>query len=207
MSGMRSCWRLCAAFCAALALSSGAPAADPEEYAEQMSPGAAHARLRELLVGDWEMTRRVWQQPGVEPMVMRGRARAEATSGGRYVELRAPLTGGDWGDVTLEAVYGYNGWARRYEMSGRMSHDTGQVFYTGQWDEERGALTLEAEFPIKAEGGPDFVMTMRATLSSEGPDRRKITVIFVYPGMGEHKAIEDILVREAPAVPPARRLY
>lgn len=96
----------------------GEDAMSPEEqmmmqkWQAYMTPGEPHAHMA-WMVGTWDYTTRMWQQPGMPPQESTGTARFEAIMGGRYIAQHAsgPFMGQTFNGMGLS---GYDNMTKKY---------------------------------------------------------------------------------------------
>jgi hypothetical protein len=135
------------------------PAVDPLLLLTQ--PGEHHAHLHRL-VGDWDLTIRVWPTPDAEPIESAGTAEARWILGGRFLWTiyRAELFGKPFEAWSVE---GYDNQARQYVGTWRDTQGTYTLNYLGTCQQPP---VVEGEAPAEVPAVPDGtyrVMTTEVT--------------------------------------------
>ena len=149
-----------------------APAQDPqntdpakmmEEMAKLMAPNENHERLK-ALVGKWNVTTRMWMQPGAPPEETRGTADIKLFPGGRFVQedFRGKIMGKPFSGFALT---GYDNTKQKYQMLWVDSMSTCMTVSEGTVDETGKVVTTVAA-PIdpitKKPAQMKFVMTLES---------------------------------------------
>ncbi len=135
------------------------PAVDPLVLLTE--PGEHHEHL-DRLVGDWDLTIRVWSSPDAEPIESAGTAEARWILDGRFLWTiyRAELFGKPFEAWSVE---GYDNQARQYVGTWRDTQGTYTLIYAGTCQQPPLA---EGEAPVEVPAVPDGtyrVMTTQVT--------------------------------------------
>lgn len=117
-------------------------------YMELAQPGKEHQLLASL-EGNWDMQIKAWTSPGMEPMLMTGKAENKLILGGRF--LLTTSEGGE-GDMYTETLT-LTGFDRRHKKYTVVGYDTWGTYYAtaaGTSDESGRTITMygEDEDPI-----------------------------------------------------------
>jgi hypothetical protein len=112
-------------------------------YMELAQPGKEH-KLLASLEGQWNMEIKVWTSPGMEPMLMTGKAENKMILGGRF--LLTTSDGGE-GDMYTE-THTLTGFDRRHKKYTTVGYDTWGTYYAtaaGTSDESGRTITMYGE--------------------------------------------------------------
>lgn len=119
---------------------------ESEMLATQMElakPGPEHHRLARL-EGEWQLTVRLWMEPGAEPMVFEGTGENRMILGGRFLECRSVSGEGPMQTETLTLI----GFDRRYERYTSVGWDTWGTYYVtaaGPFNDSTRAIVMAGE--------------------------------------------------------------
>lgn len=143
-------------------------------------PGPEHARLCKL-AGDWTVTT-TFRLGDAAPQEFRGKARATAILGGRFVQFDE--TGDEFGQaVARQKVFGFNTAARRYESTWRYTGSTAVMNLTGAAAD--GGKTIAGDAVFAGERGEAQAFTW--DLREVGADTFSSTLVAA-AGEGKPKA-------------------
>lgn len=133
------------------------PEMTPEQQAEMQmwmkaaTPGEEHAHLAEM-AGDWNLSIKMWEEPGAEPSVSAATASSEMVMGGRY--LHETVTGSFMGMPFVgEGLTGYDNVNEEYWSTWVDNMSTGVMTARGNWDEEAHGLVFHGKYPDPVKGG------------------------------------------------------
>lgn len=161
---------------------------DPEMMAAYMklnAPNENHAFLKNF-VGEWEVTAKGWMQPGAEPIVSKGSAKAEMICGGRFLKLefKSTMFGQPFEGIQ---IMGYDNYQKKnisfwidssstafYLTEGSRDEDTKKIVETGVWQDPMG--------------GED--MNVRNTTTLVSKDEYTFEMIMILPDGTEFKSME-----------------
>lgn len=141
--------------CASLAYAQDAvPPAEPEMSPEMqammaawqkaMTPGEQHARLAEHFEGEWNVTTKVWMEPGAEPMVSTGTSSNKMILGGRQLQME--FSGTMMGMPFMGIGYtGYDNTSGQYTGTWTDNMSTATMRSTGSYDAETDTYTFTTE--------------------------------------------------------------
>ena len=148
-------------------------------WMQTCKPGAAHARLKELL-GSYEITTRMWMDPSKPPMESKGSAEFTWLHEGKWIQQK--WTGSMMGQKTAgTTTLGYDNFKERYVSSSVDSLQTTMSTAFGHFDRTGDDLILW--------GTIDEPMT---------PEQDK-QVKYVYRGFGKDKftiEVHDMMIGE-----------
>ncbi len=148
------------------------PAQQPELTPEMQAcidagtPGAYHEQL-EPLVGDWEMSIKMWQQPGAEPMQVTGKLRREWVLDKHFLRETVESQS-EWGTFQGLGYLGYNNLDGQYQSIWLDNMSTGIVSGTGSFDASAKVLSFRGSHrdPLTK-----ALRSTRGTLDLSNPDR------------------------------------
>ena len=136
-------------------------------YEKAMTPGAAHARLADM-AGTWDMTVKMWMQPGADPVVSKATAKREMVLGGRYLAEVVEGEGLMGGPFLGQGWTGYDNMGEEYKATWIDNMGTGILVSHGKWDDEINGIVWHSSYVDPATGGK---VKVKATSISEGPDK------------------------------------
>jgi hypothetical protein len=133
-----------------LAGSSGASAQDEknapgmEEAMKMAMPGPVHQGLARM-AGEYTTARKIWMQPGGQPMESKGTAQLKTILGGRF--LHEDATSSMMGIPVQEMrLTGYNNATKRYEGLWAYTMATGMMTLNGSSKDDGKTIDWEASF-------------------------------------------------------------
>jgi hypothetical protein len=178
---------------AALAQDAATPSADQkaimEAYQRAATPGPQHAFLA-AMVGEFTLTLKSFNEPGVEPEVSTGTSTRKMVLGGRYLEetvhssvMGQPFEG--------RGLTGYDNVTRTWWGAWFDSMSTGIMITSGVWDEEAGVGTFEGEYndPVSGE-----LQSSRSVIRRL-PNGDEVMEMYMTTAFGEVKAMEILYQR------------
>lgn len=149
---------------------SKAPPTEAEMQAawmKAMTPGEPHARMKRQC-GEWDVTAKMWMQPGAPPMESKGKATMKMIFGDRYQLqdyqgdfMGMPFTG--------MGITGYDNVTGKWFSTWIDSMSTCQMVSEG-YSSGKDTFVFEGTFPDPVGG----TMKMRMVLTEKGPD----TILF-----------------------------
>jgi len=155
------------------------------EASEVPGPGDPQSHLA-AMVGEWDLTIRVWTQPDSEPIETRGSASARWILGDHFVETRLE---GEVLNSPFEGlrIEGYDVAASLFISTWRDSRGTYTLVFSGRCDTTCGIRTMTADFidPVsKTE------LTIKSVTTIIGNDSYKYESYIVTPGGTELRNME-----------------
>jgi hypothetical protein len=156
-------------------------------------PGPEHARLCKL-AGDWTVTT-TFRLGDAAPQEFRGKARATAILGGRFVQFDE--TGNEFGqDVARQKVFGFNTAARRYESTWRYTGSTAAMNLTGASADGGKTIAGDAVFAGERGEAQTFTWDLREVdadtfsstlVAASGAGKPKATFTAIYQRVAVRK--------------------
>lgn len=147
------------------------PGADKEEMMKRMeaagTPGAAHKAL-DALVGNWKAEVKCWHEPGGQPQVSQGTAKASWTMNGRFLEeeFQGDMMGKPFrGRTTI----GYDNTKQTYNTVWVSDMQTAMFVSEGKGTSGNKVITLEGKVTCPATGQKD--VTMKTVYRVLSPDK------------------------------------
>lgn len=136
-------------------------------------PGPQHKFLADHLVGEWEVTSRIWMDPAAPPMEGTGSARFRAVFEGKFIEQE--FTGSFMGHgFNGQGLIGYDNFAKQFNATWVDSMSTAMLNFNGSMSMDGSSLTFHGTMnePMTGELGK----TIRHQYKFESKDR------FVFSG-------------------------
>jgi hypothetical protein len=166
------------------------PAAVLKMMAAAGQPGAEHKKL-EPLVGDWNMTMKMWMDPSQPPAEIKATVKREWIMGGRFVQesVKGEFEGKPFEGLGL---WGYDSAQKKYTtvracgLCGMVQSDTSDIDATGRKFE----CTTEGKCPVTGE-----MVKGRDEVVIESKDRIVANIFKTMDGK-EFKAMEIVSVRK-----------
>jgi hypothetical protein len=154
------------------------------------TPGAQHEQL-EVLAGDWDVSVRMWQQAGAEPMACTAKLRREWVLDKRFLRETVESTS-EWGTFQGIGYLGYSNIDGQYQSIWLDNMSTAIVSGTGSFDASSKVLSFRGSHRDPMTGA---VRSTRGTLDVSNPDRH-VSAEFVTGADGkEFLAFEGIAQR------------
>jgi hypothetical protein len=165
-------------------------AAEMQACLDAGTPGAAHAQL-EPLVGEWEMSIKMWQRPGLEPMQVTGLLRREWVLDKHYLRETVESES-DWGSFQGLGYLGYDNLDGQYQTIWLDNMSTAIMSSTGSYDASRKVLSFRGSHrdPLTR-----ALRSTRGTLDLSNPDRHIYAEYITGPDGKEFLAFEGIAQR------------
>lgn len=161
-----------------------------EAWQRAMTPGPEHAALAKM-VGEFELTVKMYMEPGAEPEVSKATATRQMILGGRYLEekIRGTAMGQPFEGF---GVSGYDNVTGQWWGMWIDNMSTGLMTSTGEWDDKAGVGTYWGESMDPVSGQ---VQKSRAVVRRlEGGD--ELMEMFMVTPVGEVKSMEILYERQ-----------
>jgi hypothetical protein len=160
-----------------------------EAWKKAMTPGSEHAKLAEM-AGEFKITVRTFQAPGVEPMISTGTASRKVIMGGRHLEevIQSSFMGEAF---TGRGVMGFNNVTGTWWSTWVDNMSTGVSIADGEWDwaERQGVFYGEYIDPLTKE-----IQETKAVITLlEGGDERM--EMYMMTSTGSFKSMEILYER------------
>ena len=121
-------------------------------WEKAMTPGEQHARLAEHFAGTWDVTMKLWMEPGAEPMVSGGTSTNTMILGGRQLQME--YSGTFMGMPFMGIGYtGYDNVTGKYTGTWTDNMTTGTMHSTGTYDAASNSYTFTSEMVDPMAGG------------------------------------------------------
>ncbi len=125
-----------------------------DAWMKMMSPGKNHEVLAGM-VGTWDYTTKFWMDPAAPPTESKGRAKAVAKMGGRYIashhegKMEFPGPDGKMTEWEFEglAITGYDNIQQKFVSTWIDNMGTGIMMAEGKYDAATKTFTYTAEMP------------------------------------------------------------
>jgi len=136
------------------------PQGDKEEMMRKMvaagTPGPAHKAL-DALVGNWKAEVKCWQEPGGQPQVSQGTAKADWTLNGRFLEeeFKGEMMGKPFRGISL---MGYDNTKQTFNSVWVSDMQTSMFVSEGRGENGNKVITLEGKANCPATGRKDVPM-------------------------------------------------
>lgn len=139
--------------------------AQMQAWMKAMTPGEQHAHLADM-AGDWDLTVKMWEEPGGEPTVSEAQATSELIMGGRY--LRERVKGDMMGMPFVgEGLTGYDNVTGEYWSTWVDNMSTGLMTARGNFDDDAGGLVMKGQYPDPMTGKMQSSKTVSRKVSDD----------------------------------------
>ena len=139
--------------------------------AEMAQPGEHHAVLN-VLIGEWDGTIKVWDEPGADPVTVDVKVSRQWILGNRFVQETVTASSGNERFNGLGHI-GYNNVDRQYVMFWMDDQSTTVQTEVGRYNQDTKILSTRGSSRDPATG---FIIMERSQLDLSKPDHHTIVV-------------------------------